>query len=111
MIKFISHEHFPDDSYTKELVYLDINNVRYGYVRREMKNGLKFWGPISLSAVKNGKKEFFDGHLFDSSFLIKDIKDFLQERSWEKKTPPQHQQYKSPPPIPEQTSFLDECPF
>ena len=57
MIEFISHEEFPEDNYTKELVYLQIDGKRYGYVRKQMQNGNKFWAAISLGVQKNGKKD------------------------------------------------------
>lgn len=119
MIEFISHETFPEDQYTKELCYLQITlggeKIRIGYVRKTMKNGGLFWGPMSTGLTKNGSKKYFDAVIYDSNFLTKDIMQFLEARSWEsgtrKETP--CPLYATPPnkPIPAQMSFLDECPF
>lgn len=85
-IKFVSHEEFPEDQYTKELVYLLIDDkYRVAYVRKSAKNGGQFWGVPSVSVTKDGVKTYFECFLQDSSFLEKDIKRFLDERSWEKK--------------------------
>jgi hypothetical protein len=122
MIEFISHEEFPEDNYTKELVYLQINKeFRCAYVRKQMQNGTKFWAPISLGIQKHGKKEYFPAFLFDSNFLEKDIKNFLEARSWEKSAQnyvPPAQNYVPPaqkfntysPPQQEQ-EFQGELPF
>ncbi len=84
--EFVSHESFPEDPYIKELVYLCFDNkYRVAYVRKEAKNGGKYWGQISASISKDGAKKYFDAFMQDSSFLDKDIKTFLENRSWEKK--------------------------
>ena len=84
-IKFVSHEKF-DDPYTKELVYLLIDDkYRVAYLCKEAKNGGKFWTAPSISITKDGNKQFYECFLQDSSFLEKDIKKFLEERSWQKK--------------------------
>lgn len=85
-IKFVSHEAFPDDQYTKELVYLCLDDkYRVAYVRRQAKNGGKFWGVGSIAVQKDGSKSYFEAFLQDSTFLEKDIRSFLENRSWEKK--------------------------
>lgn len=84
-IKFVSHEKFPEDPYTKELVYLLIDDkYRVAYIRKAAKNGGSFWGPISASITKNGNKEFYQSFLSDSAFLNEDIKNYLNKRAWEK---------------------------
>ncbi len=84
MINFISHENFPDDPYIKEIVYLQVNqDARYGYIRKNTKNGNMFWSPMGCGVMKNGEKKFFDGIELDSNFLKKDILAFLESRSWE----------------------------
>ncbi len=85
-IKFVSHEEFPEDQYTKELVYLVIDDkYRVAYVRKQAKNGGKFWGSGTIAITKEGVKNYYDCFLQDSTFLEKDIKKFLEDRSWEKK--------------------------
>ncbi len=83
-IEFISHDAFPEDEYTKEIVYLCLEGkYRIAYVRKTAKNGGMFWGVASVGATRNGQKEFFPAFLQDSNFLEKDIKDFLEKRKWE----------------------------
>lgn len=82
-IEFISHDAFPEDEYTKELVYLCLEGkYRVAYVRKAAKNGGLFWSVASVGATRNGQKEYFPAFLQDSNFLEKDIKDFLEKRKW-----------------------------
>lgn len=84
-IKFVSHQEFPEDPYTKEAVYLELNvPARVLYVRKQAKNGGQFWSVANVSVTKDGAKSYLEAYLQDSSFLEKDIKRFLDERSWEK---------------------------
>lgn len=116
MIKFISHENCPDDPFIKEICYLSVDDkFRFAYVRKAMKNGNLFWGPMSAGITINGQKKYFDGIEWDSNFLKKDILAFLEARSWENKQTA-YQQPITPlmnhvPQQPKQMSFLDECPF
>lgn len=83
-IQFISHDVFPEDEYTKELVYLCLEGkYRIAYVRKKAKNGGLFWCVGSLAATRNGQKEYFPAFLQDSNFLEQDIKEFLEKRKWE----------------------------
>src|SRR5689334_11677574 len=83
-IEFISHDAFPEDQYTKELVYLCIEGkYRIAYVRKAAKNGGLFWSVANVGATRNGQKEYFPAFLQDSNFLESDIKDFLEKRKWE----------------------------
>jgi len=83
-IEFVSHDEFPEDEYTKELVYLSLDGkYRVAYIRKKMQNGGMFWSVASIGATRHGKKEFFPAFLQDSNFLEKDIKDFLEKRKWE----------------------------
>jgi hypothetical protein len=83
-IEFISHHDFPEDPYTKELVYLCIDQkYRIAYVRKANKAGGLFWSVISLGVSQNGSKVYFEAFLQDSTFLEKDIRNFLEKRSWE----------------------------
>lgn len=83
-IKFVSNESFPDDPYTKEIVYLCIDDkYRFAYIRKQGRNGGMFWGPVSVAVLKDGVKKYFEGVQIDSSFMEKDIKDFLEKRKWE----------------------------
>ena len=85
-IEFISSDLFPDDEYTKEIVYLCLDEkYRVAYVRKPAKNGGKFWTVASVGATKNGQKEFFPAFIQDSNFLEKDIKTFLDNRAWDNK--------------------------
>ncbi len=82
---FVSHDSFPDDEYTKELVYLEILvPQRVAYVRKKATQGGMFWSVASVGASRNGKKEFFPAAMQDSNFLEKEIKKFLDDRVWEK---------------------------
>lgn len=83
-IEFISHDAFPEDEYTKELVYLCLDGkYRVAYIRKAAKNGGLFWSVANIGITRNGQKEFFPAFLQDSNFLEKDIKDFLDKRKWE----------------------------
>jgi hypothetical protein len=83
-IKFVSHEEFPDDLYTKEVVYLLIDDkYRVAYLRKQSKNGGMFWSAANFSVTKEGVKTYYEAFMQDSSFLEKDIKLFLDKRSWE----------------------------
>jgi hypothetical protein len=85
-IKFVSHEEFPEDAYTSELVYLLIDDkYRVAYVRKISKTGGKFWSVPTIAITKDGSKQYFECFLQDSSFLEKDIKKFLEDRSWSSK--------------------------
>ncbi len=85
-IKFVSHEQFPDDPYTKEMVYLCLEEkYRIAYFRKQSKNGGMFWASGTTSITKDGTKVFFENFLQDSNFLEKDIKAFLDNRTWEKR--------------------------
>jgi hypothetical protein len=85
-IKFVSHESFPEDQYTKELVYLCLDDkYRVAYVRKQARNGGMFWGVVSAAVTKQGAKTYYEAFMQDSSFLDKDIKDFLEKRKWESK--------------------------
>lgn len=82
-IEFVSHESFPEDPYIKELVYLCLDGkYRVAYVRKQAKNGGQFWGVMSASITKDGTKSYYDSFMQDSTFLEKDIKDFLEKRKW-----------------------------
>ena len=83
-IEFISHDSFPEDEYTKELVYICLEGkYRVAYVRKKSSNGGLFWSVASLGAKRNGVKEYFPAFLQDSNFMEKDIKEFLDKRKWE----------------------------
>jgi len=83
-IKFVSHEAFPDDPYTKELVYLCLEDkYRVAYVRKQAKNGGMFWSGISASITKDNTKHYYEAFMQDSAFMDKDIKSFLEGRKWE----------------------------
>jgi hypothetical protein len=86
--KFISHESFPEDQYTKEIVYLEVGEkekYRVGYARKQSKNGGMFWSVISAGVTKNGNKIYKDSFIIDSNIQKEDIKAFLESRGWEKK--------------------------
>lgn len=83
-IEFVSSDQFPEDEYTKEVVYLCLEGkYRVAYVRKKAQNGGLFWSVASLGVTRNGKKEYFPAFLQDSNFLERDIKDFLDKRKWE----------------------------
>lgn len=102
-IKFVSHEFFPDDPYTKEMVYLCLDDkFRVAYVRKAGKNGGLFWGVVRQSVSKDGGKSYYEAFLQDSIFSDKDVRDFLEKRSWETKLPD---------PRPVITIASEEIPF
>jgi hypothetical protein len=115
MIEFISYEEFPDDNYTKELVYIQINGVRYGYVSKSTKSGAVFWDEISVGVSQHGEKKYFKAFKFDSEFLRDDILAFLKARSWQKKTVAEYiqPQFKPAPYFTPTTptEIQDELPF
>jgi hypothetical protein len=85
-ISFVSHMPLKKDQYTKEAVYLLVNGFRLLYVRKQSKTGGLFWSVPSVSVTKDdGEKEYLESFLQDSTFLEKDIKNFLDKRLWEKK--------------------------
>ena len=87
-IRFVSHEEFSEDLYISELVYLLIDEkYRVAYVRKQAKNGGKFWTVPTVSVTKDRNKVYFDSFMQDSAFLEQDIKSFLENRSWEQKAP------------------------
>lgn len=81
---FVSHEKFPEDQYTKEVVYLCFDSkYRIGYTRKKSQNGGLFWDVMSVGVTQNGKKKYYKAFTQDSNFLAEDIKDFLENRKWE----------------------------
>ncbi|MFI0477758.1 MAG: hypothetical protein ACH349_01345 [Candidatus Rhabdochlamydia sp.] len=84
-IKLVSHEEFPEDAYTKELAYLEIDDkYRVAYVRKQSKNGGMFWTVGTISVTKDGGlKTYYEAFMQDSSFLERDIKTFLDSRPWD----------------------------
>ncbi len=101
-IEFVSHDTFPEDEYTKEIVYICLDGkYRVCYVRKMTKTGGMFWSVPTVGVTKNGNKEFYPAFLQDSNFLEKDIKDFLDRRSWMNQAP--SVQYR-------QESFIDPLP-
>lgn len=85
-IKFVSCERFPEDQYIKELAYLLLDDkFRVGYIHKQAKNGGMFWSVMTAAITKDGSKNYYESFMQDSAFLEKDIKKFLEERSWEKK--------------------------
>jgi len=84
--KFVSHQAFPEDQYTKEVVYLSLEDkYRVAFLRKQAKNGGMFWSVMSTAIAHDGNKSFYEAFLMDSSFLEKDIKHFLENRLWESK--------------------------
>jgi hypothetical protein len=100
MIKFISHEYYPEDQYVKESCTLTIDDQqRFVYLRKAKKDGGLFWSPISMAVTQNGQKKFLQAIEWGSNFLQKDILEFLNNRSWERpqtQTVPQYQQQSFP---------------
>jgi len=83
-IEFISHDAFPDDDYTKEIVYLCLEGkYRVAYVRKAAKFGGMFWSVANVRTTRNGVKEYFPAFIQDSNFLEKEIREFLEKRPWE----------------------------
>ncbi len=99
MIEFISYEQFPEDNYTKELVYLQIDGkYRVAYVAKIGKSGNTFWTPVSIGITQNGAKKYFPAIVYDSNFLEKEIQELLKSRPWEKNKAPVYNAAPTPPP-------------
>jgi hypothetical protein len=85
IFEFVSHESFPEDEYTKEAVVLCIEKKhRITYIRKKTQNGGMFWDVISAAVKQNGEKKYLKSYSQDSNFLAEDIKNFLDNRTWEK---------------------------
>ncbi len=117
-IEFVSCEAFPEDEYTKELVYLCLEGkYRVLYARKPAKTGGLFWSVVSLGVTKNGKKKFYDAFMQDSNFMEKDIKSFLEARGWENRSVFQNHasdsaRYADPAPRSmDELPIQDELPF
>lgn len=86
--KFAGHETFPDDEYTKEVVYLDVKGeeciYRLAYVRKVFRNGGSTWDQVSAGVTQSGKKKYIKGAQSSDNFFEQEVKEFLKNRSWEK---------------------------
>lgn len=101
--EFVSHETFPEDEYTKEIVYICLDGkYRICYARKIKKDGGMFWAVPNLSVKKFGEKQNMKAFSIDSNFLNEDIQHFLDNRSWEKGQPPKKAEF---------TKNDDEVPF
>ncbi len=112
MIKLIDHKYCPQDPYIKEIAILEIplrddSKLRFVYIRKELKTGGLYWGPLNCSALIDGEKQYFKSPLFDSNFLEQDIKEFLNSRRWEKHTMARKEEDIIKPPQYEQAAFPD----
>lgn len=117
-IEYVSHEEYPDDAFTKEIVCLNVNGIRYNYICRRTKDGGAFWGKMSSCVAINGEKKYVESHLFQDAFLNDDCITFCKARSWAKNevkrevinaSIPTYATYT--PPIPaaaQQMTFIDE---
>lgn len=84
--EFVSHSQFPDDEFIKELVYICLDGkYRVAYVRKQSKSGGLFWTTPMISVTRSGSKDYLPVFLQDSSFLERDIREFLESRAWEQK--------------------------
>lgn len=84
---FVCHESYPEEEYTKESVTLCIEGKhRVTYVRKKTSKGGLYWDVISAGVTQNGEKKFLKSYSQDSNFLEEDIKNFLNNRSWETKS-------------------------
>ncbi len=80
-----SHQSFPEDQYSKEVAFFDLNvPVRVAYVRKVNPKGGMFWAPASVGFTKDGAKVYFPAAAQDSKFIEADILNFLNNRKWEK---------------------------
>jgi len=86
--KFAGHDTFPEDDYTKEVVYIDVKGedcyYRQAWTRKVTSKGGSFWDVISAGVTKNGKKEYLKGMQCSDNFFEKDVKEYLKNREWEK---------------------------
>ena len=81
--QFVSHEAFPEDQYTSEIVYIQLQGLRIGYCHKKMQNGGSYWDVMGQSVTRAGQKESYKAIRFGDNFLAEDIKDFLKRRRWE----------------------------
>ena len=94
MIKFEfeSHESTPEDQYIKEIVTFKFtaeNESFYvPYFRKQSKDGGLFWSPASVGVTKHAQKKYCDGFMLDSRHREKQIREFLDERRWERQQAP-----------------------
>ncbi len=103
--EFVSHQSFPEDEHTKEIVYLELNvPVRVAFVRKPAKTGGMFWSAVSTGALSKGEKQYFPAFMQDSNFLEKDIRAFLDNRGWEKQA-----QYAKSQSVHEKPQLMDEA--
>lgn len=94
MIKFEyeSHESTNEDQYIKEIVTLkftvdDGKSVEYffmPYFKKSGKDGQIYWDVASLGITKFGQKKYDDKFIWDSRNREKQIKNYLENRLWEK---------------------------
>lgn len=84
---FISHESYPEDQYIVEAVTLCLEKkYRVTYVRKRLQRGGMFWGEISTSVTKEGERKYLKSFSQDSKFLEESIKEFLENRLWERQS-------------------------
>lgn len=104
---FVSHENFPEDEYTKEAVVICIEKKhRVTYVRKKLQTGAMFWDVASIAVKQNGAKKYLKAYAQDSNFLHEDIKNFLENRSWEAA-----RDLKSGGTVSEENTIQEEFPF
>ena len=84
---FMGAEPTPQDEWTKEIATFRINvPVDVSYFRKKNKDGGLFWSVASVGITRNGKKEYVDAASQDSKMIEKQIRAFLENRSWEKES-------------------------
>ncbi len=94
--EFESHESTPEDQYIKEIVTFkftyDSDSFYVPYFRKQAKDGGLFWSVASVGITQNGGKKYMEAFTLDSRMKEKQIKEFLERRSWEQKAQPVQQQ-------------------
>ncbi len=83
-----SHESFPQDTYTKEVVVLRFRENEHEYCvpyfRKPAKDGGLFWSVGSAGCTKaDGTKKYFDCYQQDSKKTDREIREYLDNRRWE----------------------------
>lgn len=122
--RFVSHNSYPLDTHTKEVVILSFPGekgdfkYRVAYARKvASKTGGLFWDVASVGVtVEEGKKQYINGFAVDSTFLNSDIKEYLEKRKWMNtfSVQPSYVAQSAPfvpEPHPEPFAYQTECGF
>lgn len=84
-----SHEFMKEDAYIKEIALIkfiyDTDCFYVPFFRKSTKDGNLFWSVSSTGVTQYGTKKYIDGFQLDSRNKERQVKEFLEKRSWEVK--------------------------